>query len=258
MNGNGIGNFPFELVGGKVDPQLYARLTQIFERLSQLEQRPVTIAPSSLDAAIRRQLELTGLLGPYGQNLLGLPSNPDPQLQNLPTGTVTSVDAITDPSAAGFLLADNPNPIVGAGTITFSISNAATARASLGVQNQLLATTTLNLNTNTKQTLYTVPAAKSADILAVVLRSASVDLSAGVTTFLTFGFNAGATDWSPSSNFPTVNFTSSALYQMQGVEASSGAAPVPFGTAAQTFGAIADASFGSAATIVAEIYGTEW
>jgi hypothetical protein len=248
------GEFPFEL-NGKVDAQLYKRLTEVFSRLHQLEQAkssPVVVDQQSLI----KQLQLIGLLGPFGQNLLGLPAAPDPQLQNLTTGTVTSVAATS--SASGFGLVATPAPIVGAGAIDFSITNAATARTTLGVQNLLLATTTLNLNTHTKQTLYTVPAAKSASILFVLLRSASVDLSAGVTTFLTFGFNAGASDWSPSSNFPTTNFTSSAIYQMQGVEASSGAAPVPFGTAAQTFGAITDAAFGSAATIVAEIYGTEF
>lgn len=119
----------------------------------------------------------------------------------------------------------------------------------------LLVSTALNLNTNTKQTLYTVPAGKSAIPAIIVARSASVDLSGGVTTFLTFGFNAGATDWNPSTNFPTTDLTAAARFKVFGQESAASAGVSIIGTAGQIFGAITDAAFGSAATVVIDVFG---
>lgn len=88
------GEFPFELGGGKIDPQLFKRILDLYNRIHQLEQRPVPA--TVVQQAVVDQLKLIGLLGPLGQSLLGQ-STSDPQLQNLPTGngTVTSASVVT-------------------------------------------------------------------------------------------------------------------------------------------------------------------
>lgn len=120
----------------------------------------------------------------------------------------------------------------------------------------LLATTILSLNTSTKQTLYTVPTGKSAIITKIIARSASVDLSGGVTTALSFGFNAGASDWTSANNFDTTKLTNSTLFKVmpQNYAGADNFGSV-IGTAAQIFGAKTDAAFGSAATVVIMVYG---
>lgn len=86
-----VRSFPTELLG-RVDPQLYRRLEQIYELIYQLQQQQ-TQAPTQVRQAVVSQLQLIGLLGPLGQSILGQSSAPDPQLQNLnnTSGTVTSI-----------------------------------------------------------------------------------------------------------------------------------------------------------------------
>lgn len=228
----------------------------IAEIAKRMDTMPANGNGGGLTAAQRR--DVSALLGIFAQPVIGQ-SVADPQLSGVAiapgTGTVTSVGASS--GASGFALVASPAPIVGAGSIAFSISDAAVARATLGVQNLLLKTTTLDLNTNTKQTLYTVPAGKSAAVAFVIARSASKDLSTGVTTNLSFGFNAGANDWA-NATLGTALLTSSSLLLALSQEFAIGGAASKLGTAAQIFGAITDAAFGSAATVVIEVYGTEF
>lgn len=183
------------------------------------------------------------------------------------SGTVTSFSAIpssifdvANPTTTPALSLDNQNanlflagPLSGAAaTPSFRVIS---SLDTVSVTPTILSTTTLNLNTNTKQTLYTVPLGRGAIILMVVLRQASVDLSTGITTFLTFGFNAGANDWSPTNNFPTTGFTSSLLYSIQDQYVASGGQQVSFGGSGAVFGAITDNSFGSASNVVVDVIG---
>jgi hypothetical protein len=117
-------DFPAELGGNKIDPQLYRRLNQLFEMVYRL-QESVSQAPAVAQKAVTQQLQSIGLLGPLGQSLIGLSSSPDPQLQNLPTnnGTVTSINAngVNNVAVTG-------GPITSSGslTITFSLTPAFT------------------------------------------------------------------------------------------------------------------------------------
>ena len=95
---NSAGNFPFELSGNKIDPQLYKRLTEVFDRLHQLEQAQARV-PTVTRQAVVSQLQLIGLLGPLGQNLVGISTSPDPQLQNLPTGNGTLTNFTASPAS---------------------------------------------------------------------------------------------------------------------------------------------------------------
>lgn len=57
-----------------------------------------------------------------------------------------------------------------------------------------LASTTVDTNVGTKQTLYTVPAGKRCVVTKVVVRDASANLET-MAGALTFGFAAGADEW---------------------------------------------------------------
>lgn len=214
--------------------------------------------------------QVAGLIGARAQAVIGF-ETPDPVLAQFGNGTVTSFSAgdlsplfttteatvTTTPALSFAQIVQNAN-LVYAGPATGAAANptfrSLVAADFTGISAPLLSSTVLNLNTSTKQTLYTVPAGKSALILWVVARSASVDLSTGLTTLLSFGFNAGATDWS-SGNFGTPALTSSSLFEMMSQTEALAGQPSVIGTAAQIFGAITDAAFGSAATVVIEIFG---
>lgn len=130
-----------------------------------------------------------------------------------------------------------------------------TDRSVAVVASGLLATATFNLNTGTKQTLFTVPGGKSAIVTHIVLRSASVDLSGGATTRLTFGFDAGATNWNTA--FPNfIALVASTLFLVFGQEIATSSGASTIGTAGQTFGGITDSAFGAAATVVVETWGS--
>lgn len=111
----------------------------------------------------------------------------------------------------------------------------------------------LDLNTNTKQSLYTVPPGKSAIITTEVFHSPSVDLSGGGTTRLTSGFDAGATDFGPQFFNPTI-LTATDHYAVFDQQDAAPAAPSVIGAAGDEFGVITDSAFGSAATVVVDLY----
>lgn len=115
---NRSNNFPFEL-NGRVDPQLYQRLIQLFERVSVLEQRsPQT--EQQVRGSVREELLAIGLIGAQGQPLIGL-NTTDPLLSQFAaapgTGTVTSING-----AGGTNISVTGGPITSSGTLTVSIS----------------------------------------------------------------------------------------------------------------------------------------
>lgn len=213
------------------------------------------------------------LIGAFGQPVVGDNSTPDPFITPIGTGAGTLIsfasgnlsplftssvaNPTTSPSqtfaqvnqAANLMFA---GPATGAAAPpTFRLLVAADLHL-IGVT--LLSSTVLNLNTNTKQNLYIVPTGRSALPLWVALRSASVDLSGGLTASLTFGFNGGATDWGVTV-LPITDLTSNTEFKMFGqFEAASGGGSV-IGAATDRFGAITDAAFGSAATLVVDVFG---
>lgn len=120
--------FPFEL-NGKIDPQLYARIIQVFSRLQQLEQQQAS-APLQTQAVVQQQLRAVGLIGIYGQLLIGISSS-DPQLSELAaspgTGTVTTVTGSGDTNVT--VTITNPSTVPNVGvtlslTPTFTTVNA--------------------------------------------------------------------------------------------------------------------------------------
>lgn len=176
------------------------------------------------------------------------------QVLTVDTSTTTGLKYAAAPASTSIIETGGPTTLsIGAipdGTLfSRSGSNVIGASAEL-----LLASATMNLNTNTKQTLYTVPGGKSAVIAKVLLRNASVNLSAGATSRLTFGFDGGATDFGPQFFDPTI-LTAANLYRLFGQGDVAPAAVSVIGTAAQTFGAITDSAFGSAATVIIMVYG---
>lgn len=172
-------------------------------------------------------------------------------------GAVTTINADSGSGAVG------PIVTLSGGSTGFSFTAVGTSITMTGAAPTsgltILDSTILNLNTNTKQTLYTVPVGKSAIVTELSLRSASVDLSGGATTSLSAGFDAGATDWG-NPFFGIVSLTSSGLFVVinQFFVGSGGNGPSVIGTAGQTFGAITDVAFGSAATVVIDVIGYEF
>lgn len=253
--------FPNEL-RSVVDPRLMQRLIQIYELIYQLQDSQQQV-PQQTALVFQQQLQQAGLVDVFGVPIIGLLTPPDPQLTQLSvspgSGTVTEVTASS--AASGFGLAATPSPIISTGNIAFSVTNAATARATLGITEFLLATVILDLNTNTKQTLYTVPPGKTCAPLYLVLRSPSTDITGGATTNLRFGFNAGATDWSSGAILDlTISVLTGAtkfLLLDQWTAGGESRSSV-LGAAGAVFGAITDAAFGSAATVVVECYGHEF
>lgn len=265
---------------GKADADVQRQIQNIVEviedmRLNPPQQKlsPAQVAAGSAFSAAQLR-ELTGRLGAFAQAPIGTTTT-DPLLQGIPTGngTVTSFSAgdlsplfttseatVTTTPALSFTAINQNANIVYAGPSSGAAS-APTFRAltladlyTLGVS-LLGPPVTLNLNTSSKQTLITVPTGKSALPLMVVGYAPSVDLSGGVTTFLTFGFNAGATDWSSTNNYSTTGLTTATLYQSQSQEVASGNGTAVIGTTTQIFGAKCDAAFGSAATLQVAVLG---
>lgn len=132
-------------LSGKVDESVRRTLVELDQRLDRFEQMLTTMKAVSgngngggLTAAQRA--DVVGLVGALGQGLIG-ENVSDPTLQNLPTGngTVTSVNGAS--GASGFALTGT---VTSAGSITFSISNAANARTTLGIDD--IATKKSNLS----------------------------------------------------------------------------------------------------------------
>lgn len=216
--------------------------------------------------------EATQLLGAFGQPLVGDVGSADPLVTPITQGgTVTSFSAgdlsplfttteatpTTTPALSFAQIVQNANllyagPTSGvAANPTFRVLNALDTQL---VAETMLASVSLNLNTNTKQSLYTVPTGKSAIITKVIARSPSVDLSGGATTNLSFGFNAGANDWA-NATLGTALLTASTLFLVLSQEFALGGSPSTIGASTRTFSAITDAAFGSAATVQIEVFG---
>lgn len=223
--------------------------------LSEFQQRQVLQLVAGRSSAVIGQ-EVTDPL------VVGLPTN-NGSVTSFAAGdlsplfTTTETNPTTTPTLNFFQINQNANLVL-AGPSS-GIAAAPTFRAlsasdfqSIGAP--LLSSTILDLNTNTKQPLYTVPSGKSTIITFVVARNASVNLSGGVTANLSFGFNAAANDWA-NATLATALLTSSTLFEVLSQEFALGGTASETGLATQIFGAITDAAFGSVATVVIDIFG---
>lgn len=264
-------------IKGKCEEDVRRTIEELDGQVAALQKQLAILAAKSNGNALLNANQLSqvaGLIGARSQAVFGQ-DVADPFLPGaVGGGTVTGVTAgdlsplftttetgAPTPNIAFAQIVQNAN-LVFAGPASGAAANP-TFRSLVsadftGISAPLLSSTVMNLNTNTKQVLYTVPAGKSCVPLWVVGRSASVDLSAGITMSLSFGFNAGATDWSTGGIFGTPGLTSSSLFQMMSQTEALSGSPSVIGTAGQTFGAITDAAFGSAATLVIEVFGYEF
>lgn len=177
-----VRDFPTELADSRIlDPRIYRRLQQLYELIYQLQQAQVAI-PSQTVAAVTQRLQLLGVLR---EPLIG-GEIADPQLaaaaQSPGTGTVTSISASS--GAPGFALAATPSPIIGAGNIAFSVTNAATARATLGI-------ITAPLN---NPTAVVAPTVTDDSSLGYSIFSLWLDTT-GPTTYICRSAAIGAADW---------------------------------------------------------------
>lgn len=104
----------------------------------------------------------------------------------------------------------------------------------------------VDLNTGTKQTLYTVPSGRSCIVTKVIIR----DASAAVTTAVgNFGFNANADD--VVSGFKVFDkLTGTTVYEIMPVKTRA-----VKGTSTNTFGFKATTVEGSSRTMVADVFG---
>lgn len=118
----------YNLRGRGLPNDLVYQIQAIVDYLSRQEEQRQQVRPSGFN--IQQEQFITGLLGPFGQAPIGT-STSDPLLEQIGTGdgTVTSVSAAS--AAGGFNLSGGP--ITSSGTLTFSVSNAATARGTLGI-----------------------------------------------------------------------------------------------------------------------------
>jgi len=133
-------------------------------------------------------------------------------------GTVTSVSVV---SANGF-----------SGTVATATTTPAITIIPLG--ETLLASVQADCHLGTKQTLYTVPAAKKCIITKVIVRSASASLGA-MGDDMTFGFDGGASDWNlPILASTLTGLTTAAFFVTQ--SQSAGATFSAIGAAAGVFG----------------------
>lgn len=104
----------------------------------------------------------------------------------------------------------------------------------------------VDLNSTTKQTLYTVPTGRSCIITKVVQR----DASAAVTTAVgAYGFNANADDVVASFNVFT-NMTGTGVYDIK-----NPAAPAVKGSSTNTFGYKGSVAEGAARTMTVDVFG---
>lgn len=110
---------------------------------------------------------------------------------------------------------------------------------------QLIASASCNLNTATKQTLFTVPTGKSLIVTRIALRGASISLT---TASFGFGFDASATDVDGQSTH--TELTGSTLQSQ--IIVLSGA---KIGAAASLFGLKCSILQGAAATLTVDVFG---
>lgn len=105
----------------ELSPTVMRRLEEIVAAVNQLEQRlaqrvtPVEVTPQQVTEAVR------GLIGIYGQRILGDDSAADPQLTEVGTtpGSVSSI-AVTNGGDTNVNIAGSP--ITSSGTITVSLT----------------------------------------------------------------------------------------------------------------------------------------
>lgn len=111
---------------------------------------------------------------------------------------------------------------------------------------KLSSTSSVDMNTATATTLYTVPTGKSCIVTHVVVRNASTSLT---TASYSFGFNSAAFD-NVIANATHTELTSSALYTV--LIAKIGATR---GIAADTFKVLMNTLQGGVATTTMEVFG---
>jgi len=111
---------------------------------------------------------------------------------------------------------------------------------------RLSTTTSVDMNTATATTLYTVPTGKSCIITHIVVRAASTSLT---TASYSFGFNSAAFD-DVVANATHTELTGSTLYTV--LIAKAGATR---GVAADTFKVLMNTLQGSAATTTVDVFG---
>lgn len=121
-----------------------------------------------------------------------------------------------------------------------------------------LASFTFNVNSAASQIMYTVPLTKTAIITAVIARNASVDLGAGSSNNMSFGFDTPPTDWSPAVAMAIFDIALATQFKVFSQEfgATNGVSVV--GAGGDRFRGIVDTAYGSAATVVIDILGYEF
>lgn len=116
---------------------------------------------------------------------------------------------------------------------------------------QVLATATLNVNTNAKQIIYIVPAGKSCIVTRVIYAAPSVDLSAGSTSTITLGSNIAADDWDADGSLAPASLFNPGDFFIQ--NPIGGVSKIA--TPGRAFGAKANVAYGSAATVTVYVIG---
>lgn len=260
-------------IKGKCEEDVRRTIEDLDAQVTLLQQQLTALAAKSNGNALLNSNQLSqvaGLIGARSQAVFGQ-DVADPVLPGaVGGGTVTGVTAgdlsplftTTEspapiPNIAFAQIVQNANLLYAgpaSGAAANPIFRSLVSADFTGVSSSLLSSTVMDLNTSTKQTLFTVPAGKSCLPFWVIGRSPSVDLSTGVTASLSFGFNAGSDDWS-TGIFGTPALTSASLFQMMTQTEALSGSPSAIGTATQIFGAKTDAAFGSPATLVIELYG---
>jgi hypothetical protein len=151
----------------------------------------------------------------------------------LPTGTGTIAVTASAPLAI--------DAVTGDVSISLASTNVQTFAETL-----LSTTASVNLNTATATTIYTVPSGKSCVVTKVVVRNASTSLT---TASYSFGFNSAAFN-NVIADATHTELTGNTLYSL--IAAKTGAT---VGTTTQTFKVKANTLQGGAATVTIDVFG---
>ena len=114
----------------------------------------------------------------------------------------------------------------------------------------------VDLNDASSQEIYRVPTGKSFIPLFVVARNPSGDLSGGAgIVSLFFGFDGGVSDWNAPQSMSTTDFTQTSHFKVFPQEFGSGFSVSVIGAAGDRFRVKVDSTFGSAATLIFDVFG---